>query len=31
MSKPTDFQNFVEALSYSAFQEISKRGPIFYI
>jgi len=31
MSKPTDFPNFVEALSYSAVQENSKRGPIFYI
>ena len=31
MSRPTDFRNFVEALSYSAVQETSKRGPIFYI
>jgi len=31
MSRRTDFRNFVEALSYSAVHEISKRGPFFTV
>jgi len=31
MSRPKDFQNFVEAISYSAVQENSDMGPIWYI
>jgi len=31
MSRPTDFKNFVEGFLYSAVQEISENGPIFYI
>ena len=31
MSRRTDFRNFVEALSYSAVHEISKRGPFLQL